>query len=58
MNIQGIYSIPWTNFIEEEDKERTYKGRTVRRDKHNSRYWCVDGIRFTIFKMVMEYLDT
>jgi hypothetical protein len=57
MDDRTPYSSPWSNFIEEEDNERTDKGRTLKRDKNNSRYWLIDDMRFTSFRKAIEYID-
>ncbi len=53
----GQYDVSWSSPREDDDKERTYRGHTLKRDRFNPRMWIVDYIRFTSFQKAVEYLD-
>ena len=54
---QSPSKVMWNVPDDAEDMEREYKGRTLRRDKFNSRYWLIDGMRFVTYKNATDYID-
>jgi hypothetical protein len=54
---KGQYDVSWSSPSDRDDNERTYNGRVVKRDPKHSGYWLLDGIRFTSYKNVTDYID-
>ena len=55
---QSPNKVIWNVPDDDDDMERgPYRGKTLKRDRYNPRYWIVDHIRFTSFQKAIEWLD-
>ncbi len=49
--------VSWNVQGDDDDTQRTYKGRVLKRDPNHSAQWLLDGMRFKGYRDATGYID-